>query len=215
MNKDVEEIITRLELHKESIILILTRRCWEHFNGYSFIMRNIAELFDKNSPKKLREDFSWFYDMNGHFGLNQKQKEKFFELLVLEEKELTEILDCLHQIPPRRLHLSFATKLLHTLDNKLPIYDSHIADVLFLPLPTYPNSVNERIQQRIMIYDILKKCFSDLLNEEAIEAFLQDLRATLKSRAKSEHFLWHDKLISKEKLLDSALWALYTVENSK
>jgi len=215
MYKNIQEIAVDLNTYKEQIIEVLTEKCWTHFNGYFFIKNNTFELLKNNSRQKLRDDFFWFYDMNGRFGLNEKQKEKFFELFTREEKGLDRILADLHSVPPKKLHLSFATKLLHTLNNKLPIYDSHIVDVLGLPPPTYPSSLERRVEQREDIYQKLGECFSVLLKETEILSFLKEFRIGLKKRADLEHFSWQDDVISDEKLLDSALWALHTVKNKK
>ena len=131
------------------------------------------------------------------------------------EKRFDKILLDLYNVPPKKLHLSFATKLLHTLNNKLPIYDSRVSGVLGLHQTTFPNSVKKRIEQRTSIYNALSECFSKLLAESMIQDFLKEFRSQLKKRADLEHFSWQNDLISDEKLLDSALWALHTVKGRK
>lgn len=60
-----------------------------------------------------------------------------------EDKSIEGIVKELYEVPSnakdkKTLQFSFATKLLHTIDNTRPIYDSLIADFYFLP-PIKPN----------------------------------------------------------------------------
>lgn len=215
MCRDSKEILADLKKYKESIILILTRRCWEHFHGYFFIKLNTPKLLSGSQHQKLARDFSWFYDISGRFGLSEAQNKKFFELLAVKETSLEKILRELYNALPPKLHLVFATKLLHTIDNKSPIYDSHIRDVLGLREPVYQGLINNRIKKKLEVYTQLNRCFSDLKSEKEAQDFLNDLRSEFKNRAKRENFAWQDNLICDEKLLDSALWALYSAKNGK
>ena len=47
-----------------------------------------------------------------------------------------------------------------------------------------------------------------------VKSFLRDLRSELTKVAKANHFEWKDNLVSDVKLLDSALWALYSVQKN-
>jgi hypothetical protein len=211
---EIQKITNNLNQHKLEIIKVLTANNWRHFRDY-FVIKDkfIKDDFDE----QFKNIFCGFYILNGARGLNMPQKNKFFKLLLLRENNLEKILKVLYEIPgyrnSRRLFLSFGTKLLHTINDKLPIYDGNIAYVLELSSQTYPTSLEERIENRIEIYQELKNNFIVLLANEQIRNYLKSTRQELQSKAKIDKFNWHDKFISDTKLLDSSLWALYPILN--
>ncbi|MEK7104315.1 MAG: hypothetical protein AAB842_02860 [Patescibacteria group bacterium] len=210
---NIRKIIGNLKQHKEEIIEKLLARNGDHFSMYFLI----KERFLKNNisdDDEFQKKFCYFYVMRG---INRLEKEEFFKLpsSMKNNLELKNILEKLCEIPNNgqrhRLFLSFGTKLLHTIDENLPIYDGNIAKVLELANPTYPTQKEERIQNRISIYDELKECFKILLGNAEIKNYLKYIRQDFSSRAKQTSFDWKDNFISDTKLLDSLLWALHTI----
>ncbi len=208
----VEKMINHLNRCKSEIIKVLSVNNWRHFQDY-FLIRE--KYLSNNLDQRFKEVFCGFYVMNGARGLNGLQKNEFFKLLSSRKTDLGKILKVLYEIPgyrnSRRLFLSFGTKLLHTINEKLPIYDGNIAHVLELPTQTYPVSLEERIKNRIDIYEELKNRFNMLLANVEIRYYLKDVRQELQSKAELDKFNWQDKYISDTKLLDSSLWALYSI----
>jgi len=82
-------------------------------------------------------------------------------LLQKRETNLKNILIELSEIP--RLNgkpavlLSFASKLIHTVDNNQPIYDSRIAKIFNIKLNYNIQDINEKIDDRLVVYNLLKK----------------------------------------------------------
>lgn len=204
---NIGKIIDNLNQRKEEIIERLLSNKGDHFVKY-FLIR---EKFLKNTiDNEFKGTFCHFYVMDGARGLNDLQKERFFKLLSLRENNLVNILKSLYEIPRHRLFLSFGTKLLHTIDDNLPIYDGNIAHVLELANPAYPILIEKRIKNRIDIYNELKNCFDILLANSEIKKYLKNIRQNFCSRAQKVGFDWKDSLVSDTKLLDSLLWALHT-----
>lgn len=208
---EIQKITNNLNQHKFKIIEVLTVNDWRHFRSYFLI----KDKFTKNDfDEQFKNIFCSFYILNGVRGLNTLQKKKFFKLFSLKENDLEKILKVLYGIPgygnSHKLFLSFGTKLLHTINNKLPIYDKNIAHVLDLSPQTYPASPEERVENRMEIYEELKNNFAVLLANEEIKNYLKSTRQELESKAKIDKFNWHNKFISDTKLLDSLLWALYS-----
>lgn len=210
---NIIKIIDDLNYHKEEIIEKLLAKNGDHFSMYFLI----KERFLKNNisdDDEFQKKFCYFYVMRG---INRLEKEEFFKLpsSMKNNLELKNILEKLCEIPNNsqrhRLFLSFGTKLLHTIDEELPIYDGNIAHILELPKQTYSASLDEKIKNRIYIYDKLKKCFKILLGNIEIKNYLKDIRQDFCSRAKQVGFDWKDNLISDTKLLDSLLWALHSI----
>ena len=210
---NIEKIISDLKRNKDKIIERLLSKNGDHFVKYLLI----KEKFPKDNidnDDEFKKKFCSFYAVRGMNGLEKKE---FFKLFSLEKNnlELKNILEKLCKISNNgerhRLFLSFGTKLLHTIDEKLPIYDGNIAYILELVKQTYPTSIEKRIQNRKDIYEELKDNFIVLLENEQIRDYLKNTRQELQSKAKDVGFEWKDNLISDTKLLDSLLWAFYTI----
>jgi len=211
---EIKKIIERLKQHKAEIINTLSANNWRHFRDYFLIKE---KYLANNIDNQFEKVFCGFYIMNGARGLNKPQKIEFFKLLSSRESDLEKILKSLYKIPgykdSRRIFLSFGTKLLHTINGRLPIYDGNIAYVLELPSQTYPASFEEKIKNRIDIYKTLKEKFDILLADVEIRNFITSIRQELQNKAELNKFIWQNKYISDTKLLDSLLWALYSSLN--
>lgn len=176
----------------------------------------MKQFKEKNaSDHEFEQLFTNYYGMNVGGGLTRPQKKKFFDLLFSKEKEtdLEKILINLHGADENKptWFLSFATKLRHTVNTRLPIYDSRVASTLVLGLPVQENYgpttdlrlKDLQLKNRIEINKTLEECSWAMLADSQIKKFLKRIRGNL-----TEKIGLLDKL-SEEKLLDSCLWALY------
>ena len=205
---DLKKIIGDLIKYKTEIVKKLAASHWLPY----FL---IKEKFSNNTfDDEFKNRFCGFYIMNGPMGLNDFQKNEFFRLLSAKQNNLEKALRTLYEIPGygerHKLFLSFGTKLSHTIDNNLPIYDNNIADILDLPNQTI-GTFEERIKNRVDIYIKLKSNFIILLKEQRIVNFLKDIRKEIHKESAKNNFEWKNSLISDVKLLDSSLWALHTI----
>lgn len=211
---DLQEIKKYLKQYKIEIIERLVSKKWQSFKYYFYINENYRK---NNINDEFKKEFCKFYIMNAPTGLNNSQKEGFFKLMELGESNLKNILIKLYKITGFRnrncLLLSFGSKLLHTLNNDLPIYDKNISAVLNLPKQIYSKSFEEMLDNRLFIYEELKTNFKLLLKDEQVVEYLADIRQDLIKRAQQNSFKWENDLIFDTKLLDFILWALYSVKN--
>jgi len=211
---DLQEIKDYLKQYKIEIIEKLISKKWQSFRYYFYINENYRK---NNINDEFKKEFCKFYIMNAPTGLNNQQKEEFFNLMKLRESSLENILIKLYKVTGFRhrhsLLLSFGSKLLHTFNNSLPIYDKNISTVLCLPKQTYSTSFKEMLNNRLFIYKELKNNFELLLRDAQIIECITDIRQNLIQRAQEDNFKWKNDLISDTKLLDFMLWALYSVKN--
>ncbi|NCU39799.1 hypothetical protein EOL99_02830 [Candidatus Falkowbacteria bacterium] len=211
---NLQEIKECLKQYKIEIIERLVSKKWQSFKYYFYINENYQK---NNINDEFKKEFCKFYIMNAPTGLNNQQKEEFFNLMKLRESDLKNILLKLYKIAGFRnrnsLLLSFGSKLLHTLNNDLPIYDKNISIVLCLPKQLYSKSFEEMLNNRLFIYEELKNNFKLLLKNVQIIECIADIRQDLIKRAQEDNFKWENDLISDTKLLDFMLWALYSVKN--
>jgi len=203
----LEQIVSDLIKYKTEIVKKLAA---SHWLPYFLIKEKFSNsVFDD----EFKNRFCGFYIMNGPMGLNNFQKNEFFRLLSAKQNDLEKVLRTLYEIPgyggKHKLFLSFGTKLLHTIDNNLPIYDRNIANVLEL-INQAMGTVEEKIKNRIDIYIELKNNFVLLLKNPKVVDFLQNIREEIQKESVSNNFEWKSSLVSDVKLLDSSLWALYT-----
>ena len=208
-NMEMEKIISCCNKYNTEIVKKLSTNGWRHFKDYFLIKENFLKSTLDDDFKNV---FCTFYRVNGPMGLNDIQKMEFFRILSLKENSLEIFLRSLYKLPgygkSHKLFLSFGTKLLHTIDDCLPIYDRNIAYVL--ELTSQAAGVFEvRIQNRIDIYNELKNDFDLLLRNYKIVNCLRSMRKEIYKAAAADHFEWKDNLVSDTKLLDSSLWALY------
>lgn len=206
---EIEQITNYFNKYKSEIVKKLSANGWRHFRDYFLIKEKFSRnILDDN----FKNVFCAFYVVNGPMGLNNAQKNEFFKLLSLKENSLEKILKTLYKVPSygqqQKLYLSFATKLLHTIDNDSPIYDRNVAYVLKLTSQS-TGTLEVKIKNRIDIYSELKNNFGLLLKNPEIVSRLKDIRKEIFKATTTDNFEWKDNLVSDTKLLDSSLWALY------
>jgi hypothetical protein len=154
----------------------------------------------KEKPESLVFQFVFrsFYRID-NAGLTPDWKLRYFEFLSQGERSLKTILEGLYHIPTKKkvksLQFSFATKLLHTLDTSLPIYDSKVAELLGLPVKKGKDFA-ANLSTCIAVYERLQETQQELLSDEGIRNQI----AALKDRYNSQ--------ISDEKALDFLLWSV-------
>lgn len=214
-NERFEKVIDLLNKHKSNIIKALSADKWRHFRDY-YLIRD--KYLSNNLDEEFKRVFCNFYIMNAPMGLNNLQKIEFFKLLSSKETSLDKIMRVLYEIPgygnTHRLFLSFGTKLLHTVDEKLPIYDGNVAYVLGLSTQTQTGPFEDKMKNRIDIYEELKKIFKTFSENNEMRDYLKGIRKELENKARIDNFQWQDKYVSDTKLLDSLLWALYPILKS-
>ena len=132
-------------------------------------------------------------------GLTTGWKVRYFEFLNQRESGLRTILEGLYHLPTARkvksLQFSFATKLLHTLDSRRPIYDSKVAELLGLPVKKGKDFA-ANIDTCVAVYEDLREAQQQLLLDEGIRSQIAALKARYNSR------------IGDEKALDFLLWSV-------
>ena len=117
----------------------------------------------ENNDTEFKSVFRKFYQLNAA-KLSGEFCESYFSLLEecreKNDNNIVEIIDRLYEIESNKkgthaVHFSFSTKLAHTLDNTLPIYDSLVAAFYFFPERFYilqKKSSFFQLQIKILVY---------------------------------------------------------------
>jgi len=168
------------------------------FDDYKFILVEFkkGKIINNSEFQKV---YKRFYVLNGG-GLTAKFINRYFQLLDRKEKNFKKILSELSKIPRRKgdysIQLSFASKLIHTVDNNQPIYDSRVAKIFNIK-PNYNiKDIGERINDRLAVYNLLKKEFNKVLANQEIRNIILDFKQKLRVN------------IGDVKILDFILWKL-------
>jgi len=153
---------------------------------------------NKVQTECFHKEFRSFYGM---IFWSRKRLEYYFKMMTDKEKILKKVLDALYQVPKgngnKCVEFSFATKLIHTVDNNKPIYDSNVANVL--EKRVRGNTGGERIEFCLEIYEFLEKLHQILLKEKTVKKLISVFRKQHKINSIN---------MSDVKILDFLLWAL-------
>ena len=141
-------------------------------------------------------------------GLSDEIKSRFFELLAEKQTNLETILSELYKIPTLKgkntIQFSFATKLLHTIDNNKPIFDSGVAKLTNIKLKG--SDRDTKIRSCIKIYNSLEKLYAELKEDYKIKKVISKFRSKFKV---------DDENISDTKVLDFIMWSLGKLKKNK
>lgn len=200
MTINYDKLASDLSLSRDSIINKLKKR--ENDIALYFY---ISSVFAQNKPVsdnlEFKEKYKSFYVMRTA-GLSQQHFDKYFELLDRRIDNLETILNELYEIKTLKkqnsLQFSFATKLLHTLDNNLPIYDNQVKKTLGLPDTYSPlDSRYKKTRALLAYYENIKMIYQQLLEKAPIKKLSVDIR---------KNFGWTADQINDVKILDFILW---------
>ncbi len=141
-----------------------------------------------------------FYRLDGA-GLSEIQKAEYFVLMSQGTVDLKKILDKLYEFPTLRknntIQFSFATKLIHTIDNTAPIFDAEVGRVFHKAVSG--KTKDAKIESAENIYSELINIYQKLLENSEIKKVIQ---------AFNMKFVPTTKVMSAQKVLDFLLWSL-------
>ena len=138
--------------------------------------------------------------VEGNLIVSQQMEMETRDIINLIKKHKEEIFNKLSKIPRRKgdyaVELSFVSKLIHTIDNNQPIYDSRIAKIFDIKSNYDIKDINERINDRLAMYNLLKRKFNEILTSQEARELVKDFKEELKVN------------IGDVKMLDFILWQL-------
>ncbi len=122
-------------------------------------------------------------------------------MLANKEIDLEKILNNLYKLPTLRnrntIQFSFATKLLHTIDNSNPIFDAEISAIIYRAV--LGNNKEEKIESAEIIFSYLKELYLKLIGNKKMQEIIKKFRTK---------FNVSKNMISDVKILDFIIWSL-------
>ncbi len=177
---------------------ILSKIDKESISVYLYLKKEYEKGSIKDN-KVFQFVFRSFYRLD-NAGLSDELKTHYFKLLSNKNIKLEKILLELYDFKTLRgynaVQFSFATKLLHTIDNRLPIFDAEASRVLKIRVS---GSGKEKIKSCLTAYKKMKQTYLVLLEDKKILILINKFRNKFKLK---------DKDITNEKILDFIIWSL-------
>lgn len=196
------EIIQEIDTRQDEILSNISS---ESVAVYVWL-RDEYEKRNINNNALFQFVFRSFYGLD-NAGLTDIQKVEYFKLLEQKEEDLETILHKMYELPTLRkknaIQFSFATKLLHTINNAKPIFDTEVSAVI--GETRKGNTKEEKIESAKHIYAGLESLYPKLLADEQ----MQKIITKFKSRVANT------ESISNEKILDFLIWSLGKLKRRK
>lgn len=190
-----------LEANPEPLVRAVGR---ESVDVYRFLSQRFRQV-DPAEDLVFQFLFRSFYRLD-NAGLRPEFKTLFFNLLsaakVSGQADLESVVRQLQQVPnlkdQQTLQFSFATKLIATVDNRMPIYDAAVASAFGFRVPYNYKSFDQRLRDYLDFYSRLQALYGDIVAA---------------NRLATARFLFRDQYqcsaeeVSDYKVLDFIFWA--------
>ncbi|MCX6702996.1 MAG: hypothetical protein NTW60_03995 [Candidatus Wolfebacteria bacterium] len=190
------EIIEEIYKWRDEIILNITR---EDVDVYLWL-RNEYEKGNVIDNTVFQFIFRSYYRLDSA-GLSDEQKTEYFKLLASGNIDLKVILNRLYALPTLRggntIQFSFATKLLHTIDNDKPIFDSEVSTVIHKVVSG--NNKEAKIDSAKILFDYMEDLYLEFSKNKKIQEVIKKFRT---------RFCVDAKKITDYKILDFIIWSL-------
>jgi hypothetical protein len=154
----------------------------EHIDPYISITRSFKE--GKNNSVDFKITYRKFYQLNVA-RLSDEFCESYFSLLErnrnTREIDIETITNELYELESNKqgthaVHFSFASKLVHTLDNSLPVYDSMVAAFYFFPAIKFNWRKERKIKEYLKSYQFLKKEYHRIIEGNLLKQSINKFR---------------------------------------
>jgi len=131
---------------------------------------------------------------------------RYFELLadcwVSQSTDIEAIVrDLAETLEARTLQFSFATKLAHMVNPRLPVFDSFVAAFYFYTPPASSNSFDQRLGDLLTFYRFLQAEYDRVTRDPAGSRMLAEVRNKLSL----------DLAVPDERVLDWLIWGLVSL----
>ena len=129
---------------------------------YKFIITRARTSGDLSQDVKFQRRFTYFYRVRRPIEWLYHYYRLFQSMRSVANPQFADILSAIAAFSDNRVEISFASKMLATINPDLPIWDRYIRDNLGLPeIP--PSRSPRRFEQAVAAYELLTERMTDLL----------------------------------------------------
>lgn len=170
---------------------------------YEWLVQNVSQADEPSYQKAYRS----FWAM-GPAQLSPAFYTAYFRALkssIGQPPELRDVIQLLYESSARRngdqsIQFSFATKLVHMTNRRLPIYDSRIAQFYCFQVPAGKMGLQNRIAKYMSFHAFLIQEYGRVLERGLLTVAIQEFRRQ-----------FNPQNITDEKIVDSIIWAFATL----
>lgn len=186
--------------HIEALLVEIDYK--KYIQPYLFICKEFSAQTEFSDT--FKKSFKTYYRLHGP-AVSDDFSECFFELLnefrSKPEVEIKDIVHRLYELPSNdkgahKVHFSFASKFVHTLNNSRPIYDSLVAAFYLLPNISPGWKLERKFKAGQEIYTFLNNEYDRVINEGLLADAIDRFRA---------HFELGEEY-SDVKVIDTLIW---------
>jgi hypothetical protein len=176
------KIIKSLNKEKDTIIENIPQ---EYIDVYCFIHEQYKTL-----GKKIVDDslFKFVFRKYYMIRISAQVSEPFFPVLTdftLNDSDKFEekVREVLHMLKLRKdktgefkMEYSYGSKLLHTVSNRYPIYDSQVRKALGLKEP-YGTTPEEKTESFLSVYNEIRQSYEYIIKNNSLEMIIEELKS--------------------------------------
>jgi hypothetical protein len=174
-------------------------------------IQSLLTEVDVSADTQFQRIYRAYWQMNVA-RLNDVFYERYFGLLEsLKGAKITDVDRVVRQIVTpsnstgrESLQFSFATKLVHTLDQRAPVYDRFVAAFYFFAAPSSGEAVDRRLGKLLAFYGFLRSEYARVIRDGLLEAAVRRFR---------DRFLV-DEAFPDERIVDLLLWGFVSLLRS-
>jgi hypothetical protein len=174
----------------------------DDISDYVWLLREL-HAGDVRQDEKFQQTYCSYWALNGA-GLGQAFRSAYFARLEAEKRSMDspavdKVAGALYDIPvakdKKALQFSFASKLVHMVNPRLPVYDRAVEKFYFLPR-SYSGTPDEKLLNLMQSYRFLLGEYGRVLNGGLLDPSIQAFRRRFKLSAD----------YSDEKIIDTLIW---------
>jgi hypothetical protein len=159
---------------KENEKLIISNLKYKDVKAYIYIFENVKKYNVKES-KEFQKNYKLFYKLN-NAGLTNEIIDKYFEVMEKAKINLVSVDEIVYELYKYKrrkgdysVQFSFATKLINTVNNEYPIFDSKVKILFGFPnLYGKFHNCSEILERYKIQHKYLNNVISDIINNKLL-----------------------------------------------
>ncbi len=170
VNTNIDKILVVIDRDKDIKPYVnLVRKFREVNVSTDYEFQSVYRKYWQLNAARLNDGFCAFY-----FDLLEKSKRA-------ENVSVQEVAQWLYKIPTHAdgrhsLQFSFATKFVHMINHKLPIYDSMVEAFYFFPMSSYNESKDKKLERQMKAYNFLCEEYERILQHGLLKYSIEKFR---------------------------------------
>lgn len=194
INNNSENIVSNIKQESIDVYLFLKKRFSENNVNEDYLFQFLFRSFYRLDNAGLTDDF----------------KSKYFELLQIHRSDksidIPALVKILYEFKTLKnvnsIQFSFVSKMVNTIDDSMPIYDSEVARMFEFRVPYTYKDTYQRINKYMEFYAKLSKQYNEFIAKSSLKTALSCLNSNLNGISS----------LSENKKIDFLVWSAGKLE---